>query len=541
MQLMIPDPLNSEKMILVSPEEHPLNKEAMEILRRLYIVSEKINDPERQIDIEEGMEDDKLPLSTSLPILDLLRWGEDPWLLSEIGSESPSSNPTLHKLHELTWEGKEYQVMKLLAGPHGENGPVAKWWLLGDVSLKQEEEIKHELRWSLKMLLTEAQHEMNLRQHRQEWLMDWFRSLSAARQNEEKTPLSALTPEQEEILLDWMMDVIVDTIAELRQEETLDVFDQELLDTLTATQHTVEEQHSTNEFLGFCAEEYINDLQAQETLDVFDQELLDILISLTQKPAPEAKIMQETETQPIKAPDTNSVQEKVIHHFENQVKDIVAHYFESFPTDSSGYSVKREHLIQMGSARRRADVVFLRNGKLVAIAECKRTRRVENGNEQLHSYLCATDTFLGIFANDGDPNKWTFWENHRGNNFLEINRKTFENYIYNHDKAIQDREKNIKLEMEREIDAEIRERVRKNTNTNAIRQDEMDRIKQEVIENIDKTEIVNSVKAEIAQQAKNGLLNKRDEENIKLGRSQGFWWTVLSIIGIGILIALLTV
>ncbi len=109
----------------------------------------------------------------------------------------------------------------------------------------------------------------------------------------------------------------------------------------------------------------------------------------------------------------------------------------------------------MGSDQRRADVVFLRNGKLVAIAECKETGRVRKGNEQLHSYLCATDTYLGIFANDGDPNKWTFWENHRHNNFVEIDRKTFENYVYNHDKAIKDREKKIKAEIQREIDGEI--------------------------------------------------------------------------------------
>ena len=233
------------------------------------------------------------------------------------------------------------------------------------------------------------------------------------------------------------------------------------------------------------------------------------------------------------------VKEMVVHYSEDQVKDIVAHYFESLPTASPGYSVKREYLIQMGSDQRRADIVFLRNGKLVAIAECKRTRRIEKGNEQLHSYLCATDTFLGIFANNSDPNKWTFWENHRHNNFLEIDRETFENYVYNHDKAIKDREKKIKLEIEREIDAEIRQRVRKNTDTDAVRQNETDRIKREITENIDKTAIVNSVKSQIAQQAENRLLNKRDEENRKRGREQGFWWTIFSLIGIGILIALL--
>ena len=123
---------------------------------------------------------------------------------------------------------------------------------------------------------------------------------------------------------------------------------------------------------------------------------------------------------------------------EKKVKEIVTDYFKSLHTASQSYSIKREYLIQMGSSQRRADVVFLRNGKVVAIAECKRTGRVENGNEQLHSYLCATDTFLGIFANDGDPNKWIFWENHRHNNFLEIDRETFENYIYNLYSAVMD-------------------------------------------------------------------------------------------------------
>ena len=224
---------------------------------------------------------------------------------------------------------------------------------------------------------------------------------------------------------------------------------------------------------------------------------------------------------------------------EKEVKKIVADYFKSLRIASQGYSIKREYLIQMGSDQRRADVVFLRNGKLVAIAECKETGRVGKGIQQLHSYLCATDTYLGIFANDGDPNKWTFWENHRHNNFVEIDRETFENYVYNHDKTIKDRENKIKAEIQKEIDAEIRDRVRKNTNTDAVRQNETDRIKREVMENIDRTAVVNSVRSQIAEQAKSGLLNERDEENRKRGREQGFWWTIFGIVGVGILIAVL--
>ena len=233
----------------------------------------------------------------------------------------------------------------------------------------------------------------------------------------------------------------------------------------------------------------------------------------------------------------SQVKEKSVHYSEDQVKDIVANYFKSLRISSPGYSVKREYLIQMGSSPCRADIVFLRNGKLVAITECKRTGRIESGHDQLKSYLCATDTFLGIFANHSDPNEWTFWENHRHNNFLEIDHETFENYVYNHDKAIKDRENKTQEEVEREIDAEIRDRVRKNTDTNTVRQNETDRIKREVMENIDKTAIVSSVRSQITQQAENGLLNKRDEENRKRGREQGFWWTIFSLIGI--LIALL--
>ncbi|MDE0318040.1 MAG: hypothetical protein OXM61_24430 [Candidatus Poribacteria bacterium] len=48
------------------------------------------------------------------------------------------------------------------------------------------------------------------------------------------------------------------------------------------------------------------------------------------------------------------------------------------------------------------------------------------------------------------------------------------------------------------------------------------------------------MRSQIAEQAENRLLKERDKENRKLGRAQGFWWTIFGIIGIGILIALLT-
>ncbi len=188
-------------------EQHPLNQEALEILKTLHLVSH-YPDKAHLVDAEE------LNLAhPDLPILDLLRWAESPYLLYDL--ESPSMNPVLYQLEVMLIEGEDpNRVMQLITGPHGENGPVGNWTDLGSVPHKQEEAIKQELRWSLKLMIKEVQHEMNLRQQRHDRLMDWFHTLSAARQDERKAPLSALTPEQEKILLDWMDIVIVDTIAD---------------------------------------------------------------------------------------------------------------------------------------------------------------------------------------------------------------------------------------------------------------------------------------------------------------------------------------
>ena len=360
-------------------------------------------------------------------------------------------------------------------------------------------------------------------------------------------PLNTLTPEQIDLLSNVINIAIEDAIDVLSQK-TLDDFQQEVLAALQAYFDnpgtlTTEQDVLLKDFVDITVEDELANLTQKDTLTDSEQELLAALqvYESTSQTSPASGITQETETDPESkdAPNTTSAQEKPVHYSEDQIKEIVADYFESLRTATPGYSVKREYLIQMGSDQRRADVVFLRNGKLVAIVECKETGRVRKGIDQLKSYLCATDTFLGIFANDGDPDKWTFWENHRHNNFLEIDRITFESYVYNHDKTIKDREKKIKVEVQRDIDAEIRERVRKNTDTDAVRQNETDRIKREITENIDKRAVINSVRSQIAEQAKSGLLKERDKENRKLGRAQGFWWTIFGIVGIGILIAML--
>ncbi len=107
------------------------------------------------------------------------------------------------------------------------------------------------------------------------------------------------------------------------------------------------------------------------------------------------------------------------------VVDAVHAYFDIFETDQ--FSVEREHEIQFGSRNGFADVVLIdQNGSFAAIAECKVAEYVGHGVEQLKSYLCATDTRFGIFANRRDPEQWEFYENRRRNRFDQINRSEFE-------------------------------------------------------------------------------------------------------------------
>lgn len=92
--------------------------------------------------------------------------------------------------------------------------------------------------------------------------------------------------------------------------------------------------------------------------------------------------------------------------------------------------IQTEHSIQMGADNRRADVVLLDTAEnFVAIAECKRQGIVSSGHEQLQSYLCATDTQFGVFANSTDSDDWKFYENLGQNRFRHVTKERFETEI----------------------------------------------------------------------------------------------------------------
>lgn len=113
---------------------------------------------------------------------------------------------------------------------------------------------------------------------------------------------------------------------------------------------------------------------------------------------------------------------------ETIVVEAVVNYFST--SEFSKFFIETEHKIQMGADTRRADIVFLdRTENFVAIAECKQTGVVTYGVDQLKSYLCATATQFGVFANSTDPDDWEFYENLERNRFKEITLNKFETGI----------------------------------------------------------------------------------------------------------------
>ena len=108
------------------------------------------------------------------------------------------------------------------------------------------------------------------------------------------------------------------------------------------------------------------------------------------------------------------------------VEEVVGYFSES---KFERFSVEREYSVQMGSYKGRADVVLIDgDGNLVAIAECKHDGYVGHGPDQLQSYLSATDTQFGLFANNTER-QWDFYENLGKNQFKPIDLSEFESRV----------------------------------------------------------------------------------------------------------------
>ena len=114
----------------------------------------------------------------------------------------------------------------------------------------------------------------------------------------------------------------------------------------------------------------------------------------------------------VEAPHEAIVVEAVVNHFSQP--------------EFRQFFIETELEIQIGSDTRRPDVVLMDSKEsFTAIVECKKSGVVSYGREQLKSYLCATDTQFGVFANSTDPDDWEFYENLRRNRFKEITHNQF--------------------------------------------------------------------------------------------------------------------
>ena len=113
---------------------------------------------------------------------------------------------------------------------------------------------------------------------------------------------------------------------------------------------------------------------------------------------------------------------------EPQVTQSVVRHFSR--PQFRGFYTRREVRIQMGSYSGRADIVLYTDTispQMVVIVECK--GEGIQGIDQLHSYLSASATELGIFANTDDPNQWHYVRNLGRNQFEEITRTDFESRV----------------------------------------------------------------------------------------------------------------
>jgi uncharacterized coiled-coil DUF342 family protein len=122
---------------------------------------------------------------------------------------------------------------------------------------------------------------------------------------------------------------------------------------------------------------------------------------------------------------------KVSDEHETKVAAAVYDYFNN-KLQVNGFSPYKECHIQFGTRNGKADVVLAdENGSFAAIAECKGAGYVGHGIKQLKSYLSATDTRFGVFANRADSSQWKFYENRRRNQIVPINRSEFRTGVVN--------------------------------------------------------------------------------------------------------------
>ena len=147
---------------------------------------------------------------------------------------------------------------------------------------------------------------------------------------------------------------------------------------------------------------------------------------------------------------------------EDQIRDYVDQCLRDFRWVARAFAqvdIKKEYGIQMGCYRGRADLVLLVDDNPLVIVECKSQGVIDKGPDQLKSYLCASPAQLGIFANSPNPDDWTYLEKIGCNEFVKIDRDTFEKRFWEVNEERWKIEQSIKAQTERYINAIAKQRV----------------------------------------------------------------------------------
>ena len=146
---------------------------------------------------------------------------------------------------------------------------------------------------------------------------------------------------------------------------------------------------------------------------------------------------------------------------EEQVKDSVVAYLQSLLAKSKGfYTINSEQRVALGSMFGRADIVVWCGypQRMLVIVECKASHKIDGeGIGQLYSYLCATDTPLGIVANSADTQRWTYFENLGRSVFQELKSSEFIEKL----KSEEDWQEQIQLRITELVDVKIKSEVQK--------------------------------------------------------------------------------
>lgn len=159
----------------------------------------------------------------------------------------------------------------------------------------------------------------------------------------------------------------------------------------------------------------------------------------------------------------NQIQERVLKRLQRDTEHVLKK-----PSFGQKWDFVEQHLIRFGRDRiGRADITLLINGKPFMIVECKRPRvsptEIWEGKEQLESYLNASRANLGIFANNDDPQKWTYYDNSSG--FDKIDRSTFWKKI----SAAFDTKRDIEKKAQQQKQQRISERAKQLVTPEAIK------------------------------------------------------------------------